>query len=537
MQIRLVCEIDVMGRGSVVPRIFLGTLMVLTLFLTFPVVPAAFGQDSQYKKIERRQRASGAPSLSLREEATLGKGDLYALVVGVANYKNPNLNLKVSDNDAKQFAEFLKTQEKVFRNTYVNVLVNQNATKLEIEKALTSELLRAGKDDTVIVFLSGHGSGDPKKPGEFFFLGYDADPKYLEATAVKMSGLDFLKRIDSQKVLVVADACHAGTVSEYRTKSVEKDLGNFARQFSESTGRVVLTSCKPDELSQEKPGLNNSVFTYYLLKGLNGEADTRRVGVVSLNDAYEYVYEQTKNETGGAQHPQLAGTHVGSFPISVLGKVPPMQLEASFIAQDPRCTNKLCTDPPPDVTVCDDPMCKDVELRDGSTMHSGQNYQIAVRPSSTSYVYVYQIGTDGDLYRLFPDSEYISPENKKPNPLKGGEIYWIPAKDAWLRLDDQQGKERIYVVASRSRNQALEDLYGHLEKLRNQGRPADETKTAQTDVEEFLERTMAPTKALIRKVENTSRDRKIRSFEELRGFFESPTLDAVRSVWFDHRRR
>jgi hypothetical protein len=371
-------------------------------------------------------------------------------------------------------------------------------------------------------------------------LSHDADPEYLEATAVKMSGLNFLKGIDAQRILVVADACHAGAFSQIRTKSLEKDLSTFARQFSESSGRVVLTSSKPDEYSQEKPALNSSVFTYYLLKGLNGEADVDRDGVVKLKGLYDYVYEQTKNETGGAQHPQLEGALVGSFPISVLGKLEePIKLEALFVAQDPRCTNKQCTDPADDRTVCDDPLCKDVGIKDGDIMYSGQNYQIAVRPSSTSYVYVYHIGPSGDLYRLFPGTDYLSPENSMSNPLKGGEIYWIPAKEAWLRQDDQQGKEKIYVVGSRSRNQVLEDLYGHLERLRKEGLPSDTTQTVQVqkELETYLEFTMAPTKAIVRKVENVSRDRKTRSFEELRGIFESPTLDAVRSVWFEHRGR
>lgn len=522
---------------SVIPNVFIRAITSLALFLAFSAAWPVFGEGFGDKAIIRSRAGQDTSAPQEPGEAALGKGDLYALVVGVANYKIPKLNLKVSDNDAKQFAEFLKTQQKVFKSAHVKLLVNEEATKVEIEKLLHYEFLKAGKDDTVILFFSGHGSGDPKKPGDFFFLGYDADPNYLEATAVKMSGLSFLRGIDAQRVLVVADACHAGAFSQVRAKSLEKDLSTFARQFSESSGRVVLTSSKPEEYSQEKPGLNNSVFTYYLLKALSGEADTDRDGVVTLKEAYDYVYEQTKNETGGAQHPHLEGALVGTFPVSVLGKVEPIKLETLFIAQDPRCTNKLCTDPPDDKTVCNDPLCKDVALKDGATMYSGQNYQIAVRPLSTSYAYVYQIGVNGDLYRLFPDSEYLSPDNKMANPLKKGDIYWIPGKDGWLRLDDQQGKEKIYVVASRSRNQMLEDLYNHLETLRLQGLPSDATKSAQTELEDYIERTMAPTKAIIRKVENTSNDPKIRSFEELRGFFESPTLDAVRSVWFEHRSR
>lgn len=521
----------------------------------------------------------------------LKKGDLYALVIGVSNYNKNELQLKVSDQDARDFANFLNTQEAVFRKSYVTLLVNERATKLAIEKQLHYDLLKAGKDDTVIIFLSGHGAGDIKKPGEYFFLGYDADPDYLEATAVKMSGLDFLRGIDARRVLVIADACHAGAFSKVRIKSLERELAGFTRQFTESSGRMILTSSKPDQYSQE--GEKNSIFTHYLLKGLKGEADSDRNNVVTLKELYDYVYDQTKIETGGAQHPQLEGSQVGSFPVSFRNALDkPIALEALFVAQDPRCRNKDCTDPPDDNIICNDPMCRDVELKDGDTMYSGQNYQLAVRPSSTCHLYIYHVGPKGDLYRLFPGTDYLAVDNQISNPLKGGEIYWFPAKNMWLRQDEQVGKEKIYVVASRSRNQILEDLYAHLQKLRNEeaqgtvvssaptpteiqtqmsapivpatppgpekpqtatpvgpqpakleqpttilSYPAGSAKATQQEIEIYLEQTMGPTKAIIRKVRTDSQDPKIRTFDDLRRIMESSTLDAVRSISFLHKNR
>jgi hypothetical protein len=52
---------------------------------------------------------------------------------------------------------------------------------------------------------------------------------------------------------------------------------------------------------------------------------------------------------------------------------------------------------------------------------------------------------------------------------------------------------------------------------------------------------MAPTKAIVRKIEHrptgTNPDDKIRRFEILARIFEAPGLDAVRSVWFWHKRK
>jgi hypothetical protein len=174
-------------------------------------------------------------------------------------------------------------------------------------------------------------------------------------------------------------------------------------------------------------------------------------------------------------------------------------------------------------------------------MYSGQNYQVAVRTSAPSYLYVYQIGPKGDLYKLFPGKDYIAPGNKIANPLKGGKIYWLPAKDRWLRQDNQVGKEKIYVVAARSRNAILEDLYTHLEKIRARGGTTASSKKVQGEMEDYLDRLMAPTKDIVRKVAHPRSGvvpgDKIRSFEMLARIFQAPGLDAVKSVWFWHKTR
>lgn len=517
-------------------------VLVLSIIQALPSVRecSAETRESMDKGVRR------GPAVSRTEQgetSSLGTGDLYALAVGVSHYKNTDVpKLKCADVDARAFAEFLKTQKKVFKNIHVTLLENEKATKVELEKYLNYELRRAGKDDTVILFFSGHGSGEPTRPGDYYFLTCDADPKYLEATAVRMSGLNFLKGIDARRVLLIADACHAGAFSTIQTKAVDKALNVFMRQFKESSGLVCMTSSKPTEYSQEKTSLEQSVFTHYLLKGLKGEADTDRDGVVTVKEAYDYVYERTKNETSGAQHPQLETAVVGSFPISVLGTLEDaVQLEMWIVAQDHRCTNPACIDPPDATTVCDDPLCTDVSITDGGTMYSGQNYQIAFRPSATGYVYVYQIDSKGDIYKLFPGHDFICPDNKLENPLKGGQIYWIPAQKVWLRHDNQEGKEKIYVVASRSRNQVLEDLYAHVQKARSEAALPGQNKEVQDEMRDYLDRTMGPTKVLVKKAKCPKDVTVVGVGPESQDFLshviESSGLDAAKSVWFWHKNK
>ncbi len=248
------------------------------------------------------------------------RGDLYAVVVGVSKYKHPNVpGLEVSDKDAKAFADFLTTQEKLFSKVHLTLLLNEQATTVEVHKHLFHNIRRAGKNDTVALFFSGHGSSRPDIPGEYFFLTHDADPEFLEATAVKMTGMRFLRGLDSKRVVVIADTSHAGLAKVTESKSVQPGLSNLLRQFKESAGRAIISSCRPDEISLDEEALGKSIFTHYLLEALKGAADKDSNGIVTIEEAYDYVYQQTKNRTRGRQHPQFEGGVEGAFPVSYVG--------------------------------------------------------------------------------------------------------------------------------------------------------------------------------------------------------------------------
>jgi len=256
------------------------------------------------------------------------KGDLYALVVGIAKYENSSIpSLNISGVDAEDFAEFLRGQTELFNHVNVKSLVNKQATLTNIKTYVHNDLLLAGKDDSVVLFFSGHGAADARWPGQFFFMTYDTNPDALKSTAFEMTGVEFLDRLDAKRVLVIADACHSGKATRYQSpatsaialKSIAEPLQHLLRQFHESRGKALMTSCRHDEYSVEMPQrFRNSVFTHFLLEGLKGAADKDEDGVVSLSEAYDYVYHRAKDETEGIQHPGLESSVEGRFPLALV---------------------------------------------------------------------------------------------------------------------------------------------------------------------------------------------------------------------------
>ncbi|MBM4326283.1 MAG: hypothetical protein FJ118_03880 [Deltaproteobacteria bacterium] len=254
-------------------------------------------------------------------------GELYGLFVGIGNYKTPSIPaLKFPAKDARDFASLLEAQKHLFKKTNVKLLVDEQATKAELEKYLYYDLRKAGKNDTILIFLSGHGAVDPFRPSEFFFLSHEADPQYLEVTSLNMSGLRFLKGLECPRVVLIADSCHAGGFSKEGAKAVA-NYNNFVRDFTASSGKVVISSSRPDQFSLEMSDLQNGVFTHFFIEALKGKGDQDSDGIVTINEAYNYVYSQTKDKTKGAQHPQFEGIVEGLFPLAAvasLDKRPPV---------------------------------------------------------------------------------------------------------------------------------------------------------------------------------------------------------------------
>ncbi len=297
-------------------------IQIVLMALLFTIAYSIAGDTVNCLASQSERPDRNLPNQDLTAVPTLSQGDLYAVVVGISQYKNPAVpSLRGAANDAKSFADFLETQRDLFADIGIELLTDELATKANIEKKLTDIIRRAGKNDTIVLFLSGHGSVDPKRPSQFFFLTHDSDPDALEASSVNMSGMVFLKNLECPRVVLIADTCHSGGLLEGRAKSRLNPLKTLARDLGSSAGKVVITSSRPDEYSLESRYRESGVFTHWFLEGLKGAADKEGRGVVTINEAYNYAYEQTKVETHESQHPQFQGNIEGIFPLSITANV------------------------------------------------------------------------------------------------------------------------------------------------------------------------------------------------------------------------
>ena len=231
-------------------------------------------------------------SVSGKQEASK-QVDLYAVVVGVKKFQDPSVPpLSRSDTDAKDFSNFLKDREGLFRSAHITLLLNEEATRANVAAALRQNLKPASKDDIVIVYFSGHGATDPVMPNEFYFLTYDTRLDNLFGTALLMNDANLFKGVDSKNVLLLSDACHSGGFNTVLDGATAKSAERFLSMFQSLPGRVAMSSSRPDEKSYEKDVYGNSIFTHFLLKGLRGEANLEADGAITAKGLYSYVYKK-----------------------------------------------------------------------------------------------------------------------------------------------------------------------------------------------------------------------------------------------------
>ena len=254
--------------------------------------------------------------------STGGFSQRWAVVIGVSRYQDTRIPaLRYASVDAKSLCEWLTSpQGGRYAPSRVNLLLDRDATARNIRGALFEWLGQALEEDIVTVYFAGHGSPQsPDHPENLFLLPYDAQYDNIASTGFPMWDIETaLKRfIKAKRVVVIADACHAAGVGNsfdlarragrgIKVNPISAGLQNLS-QVGE--GVCVISASDEKQLSQEgkRWGGGHGVFTYFLLQGLEGQADYNKDTKVTLGELIPFLSEQVRRATRNAQSPIVAG--------------------------------------------------------------------------------------------------------------------------------------------------------------------------------------------------------------------------------------
>jgi uncharacterized caspase-like protein len=227
----------------------------------------------------------------------------YAVVCGVSKYSTQPL--RYPDDDAAAFYSWLLSVGTVKEN--ITLLLNEQATTSATSSAINAQFGKATTGDVVIFYFSGHGT-----KGAFLTYGSEKDGKMLTHSSVQAA---FKKSTASHK-LCFADACHAGTLL-VPDGQPEEDFAFEDATTDEFDGSVaIMMSSRSDETSLENQSIKSGLFTYFLLKGLKGNADTDKDKSITISELFSYLSQNVVSNSKGKQHPTLAGKFSRSLVLS-----------------------------------------------------------------------------------------------------------------------------------------------------------------------------------------------------------------------------
>jgi len=243
----------------------------------------------------------------------------YAVVIGIAKYADPKVQpLTFSDRDAESIDSILISPEGGnFHAENVHKLIGPKATLANIKHELEEWLPSVAKpDDRVLVYFAGHGF---IANGKAYLAPYDLKISNIGTTAYPMDQLGsvFANRINAKWKVLLTDSCHSGAISlDTDAQAMHGALQDLGKSL------FSLTASRDRERSYESAdwGGGHGIFTYYVVKGLEGSADENRDGIVTADELAEYVRTNVRMATNNQQTPT---SERGSFdPSMMLAFVP-----------------------------------------------------------------------------------------------------------------------------------------------------------------------------------------------------------------------
>jgi len=255
---------------------------------------------------------------SAQTAVTVPRG--YALVVGIAKYKNlpAKAQLDFAERDAESvYSVLINPEGGNFRAENVHRLIGPKATLANLKQELEVWLPSVAKEsDRVVIYFAGHGFINA---GRGYLAPYDIDPANIGATGYSMDTLGAVagSKIKAKWKVLLTDSCHSGAISpDAELAQVNKSLLDLSRSM------FSLTASRDRERSFEGKnwGDGHGIFTYYVVKGLEGEADESGDGIVTADELAEYVRRNVREVTHGQQNPT---SDKGSFdPNMILAYIP-----------------------------------------------------------------------------------------------------------------------------------------------------------------------------------------------------------------------
>jgi hypothetical protein len=242
---------------------------------------------------------------------TKSNKDRVALIIGIEKYdQTPEASF--ANLDAKYFFDYSRKAFGVSKSN-IKLLVDEDANLIKSLGTISKWLPGKIKDGEteLIIFFAGHGlaSNDGK---ELYLLPQDSDPDLLKRTA--LSRTELFKEIISlnpKNVTMFLDTCYSGVSRNEKTLLASaRPVRIVAEEQEIPNNFTIFSASQLDQISSGLKEAKHGIFSYYLMKGLEGNADINKDKKITNGELLAYMNEnvsQKASELGRKQNPSLAG--------------------------------------------------------------------------------------------------------------------------------------------------------------------------------------------------------------------------------------
>jgi len=260
-----------------------------------------------------RSNISQAASITFDRLNPLGRSvrkndNAIALVVGIANYENTSAKAIYADSDALMFKDYASEKLGIPENR-IKTMVNDKADERELLLSVKSWLSRSIREQQtdVFIFFAGHGLAS-EDGEEMYLLPYDGAPELLDKTAILRNELfSDIASANPRSVTVFFDTCYSGSTRGTESLIASRPIAIRAKKSAIPDGFTLLTAAGGDQTAKPLEEAKHGMFSYFLMKGMEGDADANQDNQITAGELHEYVRQNVIQQSSGSQTPELQG--------------------------------------------------------------------------------------------------------------------------------------------------------------------------------------------------------------------------------------
>lgn len=258
------------------------------------------------------EKSESIPKLNEIVRSTYSKQNKYILAIGINDYEEIP-DLEFATVDARSVANLFEKHTNDMMQ--VMVLTDKEATRANILNSLNTIAETAELNDQVIIYFAGQGI--TATDGTGYILPSDSRANMLESSSISMRDVGTLfKKFKAEQTLMLVDACYSGAFDILTHRGISFDNEKTLGKLPTGKGKVVITAGTSTQAVMENADLGHGVFTYYLLKGLSGEAALHGDGIVTVTSLFNYLQLSVAKATkkfGLVQTPTMFSSEFTDF--------------------------------------------------------------------------------------------------------------------------------------------------------------------------------------------------------------------------------